>query len=165
MDEKEYRLVGILNCFDVVPASIYPVFMDDDNFLYRAFVDSEEKEDNYLYTQFVRVPDDQVDEVRYLSNCMVKLDVEQETFKVGDLALAGIELNNGIVYIGTLDKYLDFINEYKEEIISGYEFREELLSELQNETESIGPLVRKAKENGVISEDTIADLKKVRKQD
>ncbi len=150
MDEKEYRLVGILNYFDIVPDSIYPVFMDSDNVLYHAFVDDEEKDDNYLYTQFVRVPEEQVGRVKYLSDCMVKLDCEQDTFRVGDLALSGIELNNGIVYIGTIDKYLEFIKEYKEDIVFDYEFGEELLGELNNEVEDLEPLVRKAKEQGVI---------------
>ena len=153
MNKDKYKLVGVLNDIDVVPGFIYPIFIDKNNNLYRGYVDIKEY-DNYncCFTKFTKLPDEYVSKVKYLSDCIIKFEDDHEEYQIGDLPICGIEINKNVVYIGRIDKYLDFIDLYKEEIaFSNYsEYNELLLTEIEDEIEFTGNLVKIAKEQGLL---------------
>ena len=107
-----YRLVGYLNYFGVYPDTIYPIFVDKNNNMYWAFSDTDDSFCVYYYTRFLKLPDKYADLVKYFNDTNTELDISDKYFHLGDLMVGGIELSKNRAYIGTIDKYYDFISRY-----------------------------------------------------
>ena len=165
MNNDKYKLVGYFNYFDVIPCSVYPIYMDNNKELYWAFSDNGDINDCECYfTKFLKLPEEYKKHVKYLNNCIVKIDNEQDSYQLGDLIVCGIEIENNVAYMGPIDKYVDFIQNYKEDFVKpgDYEFKEEFIKELESEISFIEEILNKAKEKGIL--DQIKQKKKRKKR-
>ncbi len=149
---KSYKLVGYLNFFDIVPSIIYPIFADNDNDLYWAFSSVDDYFCVYYYTEFLKLPTKYKKSVKFFKDTNTKLEIINEYYQLGDLVLAGIELSDNEAYIGSIDKYYEFITQYKEKVIknSDYKFKEEFLRELEHDIIDTEKLVYQASLSGVL---------------
>lgn len=156
MDNKKYRLVGICNPFNIIPFMIKPVFEDEEGNLYITYIaDKETKEYSPYIKGFSRMSNAYMKYVKNLSECLINSDaLNKEYYSIGDLSPCGIEIENNIIYIGQMDKYLDFLKEYKNEIAFKFDFKAELIRNIEGEINFIEPLVIKYKQdNKIIGED------------
>ena len=147
MKEEEYQLVGIWNDMGFIPDNVYPVFKGNDDHLYWGFteiINKDEKEKGIKYKYFYLFPDNYIEKVKYLNELDVELDLDKEKYTIGDNAIYGFQLDKKKVYIGTLDKYLDFITSYKEYLINNYNNCDKgtLLSQLQNEIDYLQEITK-----------------------
>ncbi len=153
MDNEKYKLVGILNSIGYVPNIVIPVFIGANKKLYWAVTSNDETDKvKCLYQSFSELPQIFVNEVKMISNCIAKTECIQDYYKVGDLPVCGIEIEENGLYIGRIDKYLEFINYYRTDFIasnvSAYE--ECFIKRLDKEIELIREIVEEAKELGVL---------------
>jgi hypothetical protein len=140
--EKKYKLVGSLNIYNIVPNFIYPIFQDEDFILYWGFTDDEMVSDivGPYYTRFLELPSTLIDKVKFLKTTENTLENINEYYKVGDLAVCGTELDKDKIYIGSLDKYLEYIKKSSDnEQLSKY-WKDQLCDEI----EYIEPLVQES---------------------
>ena len=154
---NKYKLVGFYNFSDTVPSIIYPVF-SKNSFYYVGQTTDDNNISHYYYTKFKPIfSDGRNKNLKFLPLFKSSLEVEQEYYDIGSLAISGIQTSKSKVYIGSLDKYLEFIKEYRKQISaeSNYIFKKELLAELDGAIAIIQPLVDEARIDGVISEKAI----------
>ena len=158
MDEKKYKLMGIYNDCGIVPNNVYPVFEDENKELYLGLTNDDMNENNtYYFTNFQKMSSDAVKYVKSLSKYTVKVETTQEYFQIGDISIYGIEMEDKALYIGTIDKYLEFLKWYRMDYLAfdDYEFKTEYLKELDAEIEYIEKLVEEAKKDGVFGQQKI----------
>ena len=141
--------IGICNPFNIVPFMVKPVFEDEEGNLCLGYIyDKETKEYSPYIKGFSRVSNEYMKYVERLSDCMVNSDaLNKEFYSVGELAPCGIELDNGIVYVNDMYRYLEFLREYKNEIAFSFEFKGDLLKNIEDEINFIEPLVIKYKQD------------------
>ena len=162
MNNEKYKLIGICNPFNIVPFMVKLVFEDEEGNLYLSyFQDKETKEYSPYIKGFTRMSNEYMKYVERLSDCMVNSDaLDKEYYSVGELVPCGIELNDGIVYIGPMDKYLEFLIEYKNEIAFSFEFKGDLVKNIEDEIHFIEPLVNQYKKDNKTNDNKADEYEK-----
>jgi len=155
MNDNKYKLVGYLNMFDVIPCSVYPIYMDKNKELYWGFSNNDNgniEDCECYFTRFLKLPEQYKSHVKYLSNCIAKIDQQKDYYQIGDLILNAIEIEENVLYIGPIDKYLSFIKSYKQDFVevSDYEYKEEFINELDKDIIFLEGILNKAKEDGTL---------------
>ena len=106
-ENKQYKLVGIFNDYDYVPSVVYPLFQDKKGNYYGAFCD-----DNSPYiSEFQLFPvSDTRKRIKQFTktNNIFEIEPDKYLYQVGDLAICGLQTTKKNVYIGTIDKYLEY---------------------------------------------------------
>ena len=115
-NNKKYKLVGTVNPFEVYPCELIPVFEDEDGKYYRAF-NTYKKDgkwnDCYYFTEFVEATPTRG--FRLIQPEDTLEDIEDE-YQVNSVLCMAFESYDHKFYIGRLDKYLEFIENYRNEI-------------------------------------------------
>lgn len=142
MNYRKYKLVGMINVFGVVPYFIKPVFKDEEDNLYCSY-NYDESTKNYgpYIMGFSKIPNDYISYVKDLSNCVVMKETLKDFYSIGDLSIGGIEIKNNVVYIGTIDKYFDYLKYYKDEVVFNHNASDNFLKDLNDEIAFTEPLV------------------------
>ena len=150
MEAKKYKLVGIENCWEIVPAGVYPIFADENNEYYRAYSSGNDDDKCFSFTDFVKMSKEASARVKLLKDCMVRAEEIEDTYSEGSTLALAMEINQGIVYVGRIDKYLNFISENKEELASNPNERELMLKDLNDEIDYLTTIVEEARNQGAI---------------
>ena len=116
MENKKYKLVGILNDLNLVPDMVYPIFMDSEGKLYWAFtvVTRQDKIIDFNYKVFYALPDRFIEKVQLLSNLTVTKENVKDEYSLGAEAISCVQTSDNEVYIGSKEKYLEFLKKYQE---------------------------------------------------
>lgn len=146
MEEDKYQIVGFWNDMGFIPDSVNPIFKGPDNYLYWAFtiINEEGKDKIPRYKNFYLFPEKFMGKVKFLEDINVILDIEQEYYGIGDEAVYCYQLEKNKAYVGSLNKYLDFITSYREYIKKSYNNgdKEAVLGSLQDEIEYLTELTK-----------------------
>lgn len=144
MYKKKYQLVGMINPFGMIPGLIKPVFKDEEDNIYFSYnYDKNTEEYSPYIIGFSRISNNFISCVKELSDCVIMLETDKEYYSVGDLNLCGIEIKNNVAFIGTIDKYLDYLKYYKQEIMFNQELKDMFLDALSDEIKFNEPIVNK----------------------
>ena len=123
-EEKKYKLVGVINYFDVHPTRLYPIFLDENGDYCGGFI----FDDNSPYIEIFQgfFPEEMNDRIILFEDIkddsnttLIKEDVKDE-YQIGDLAIEAISPCNGTIYIGTIDKFLEYTKRHKENLETIY---------------------------------------------
>ena len=150
---NKYKLVGFYNFSDTVPSIIYPVF-SNNSYYYIGHTSDACGDIHCCYTKFTCIfTDGRNPGLKFLPSFKSTLEIDQEYYEVGSLAICGFQTSKKDVYIGTIDKYLKFIKDCKSRVEAGnYVFKQELLAELNASIDIVQVLVEEALEEGTITE-------------
>jgi len=148
MKDKKYKLVGIENEFNITPDTVYPIYADDENNLYRGYSSGDKDEKCFTFTHFVKVNNNS--NIKLLENCMTRNDLETEYFGIGDVFVIAMELSKDVVYVGRMDQYLQFIKDNYEAIKNTNGNNDFIERELNDQIDYLSTLVEEAKSQGAI---------------
>lgn len=107
---EKYKLVGVLNYFDVVPGFTLPVFEGSNKkmYIFTCGDDLPSFSDSYL------VGLEELSLVRPLDSFKnLKKDIDKDTFSLGEEAIMSFCLDEDTIYIASLDKMLEFLENYQ----------------------------------------------------
>ena len=114
-DGNQYKLVGTMNMFDIVPDFVYPVFESQGKYYFQ-------NSDNSLeIDSFLEVDEEKTEsKIKPLTSSFNELAGLKEHYTVGDEALVAFQTSEGKCFIGTSDNFNEFIKdiEIEDEIIS-----------------------------------------------
>ena len=106
-ENKKYELVGILNYFDLIPCTVYPIFRDSEGIYYGAFCE----EDSPYISTFMPFPSkERIKDIKRFTKTHNIFEIlpGKEFYQVGDLALCALQTSKKNVYVGTIDKYVEY---------------------------------------------------------
>ena len=111
-----YKLIGSINPFNTVPSVLYVVFLGEDGKYYFGFDDEKSEKGIGYYDKFQQIPNETVNNIRYIFSTNNIFENVKKDYKIGDLAICGYEYDDEKVFFGRLDNYLEFLKkqEYKE---------------------------------------------------
>ena len=127
---ESFKIVGTLNPYTspdegFVKGSVYPVFEGKDNDLYIGYTNTEtDKEETPIYKCFATMSNNLKKSVKYLKDTKNTLENIQESYKIGDLSAYGFESEENKIYIGSLDRYIEFLSEVIKNTNDMYDIRE-----------------------------------------
>lgn len=142
--EKKYKLVGVYDEFGIKPSIIRPVFADENDKLFFPTCDKGNSIETTPYFQrFLPVYKGFINDVQYLDDLHAYLEIDKEYYQVGDLAIWGVQLSQDEVYIGRLDKYLEFLEDYRVYLYDSYNNsdRDIFIRQIEREIEEVEKLV------------------------
>lgn len=126
--EKQYKLIGVYNCYKMIPDITYPIFMDEEGVYYGAFSVDEKSPFIPGFREFPSK--DEYDKVIPISEVKEHEELK-EYYQVGDLLVGAFQDENREFYVGRLDKYLERFREYMRKIeVIYYSFNKEAIDEL-----------------------------------
>lgn len=113
--EKKYTPIGILNLVDVVPVEAWIVFSDKDNHLYFGYIDDNaDLENKFSYDRFVSLPENEVRKnIKYFKELKCNKEEVKDSYSVGDIITVAFQIDENTVYVGRIDKYVEFLNQFK----------------------------------------------------
>ena len=151
MENKRFRVVGIENGLKTVPASVSIICASDDGKLYRGFSTGEANDSCYTYTGFEEVgqnADLEALNIKPLRQCHTMFSDVAETYGVGDVVALGMEPFKDMVFIGRIDRYLEFITENEHQLAANNQDSEKIKNDIDCDIAFLTPLVNAARENG-----------------
>lgn len=104
---EKYKLVGIMNLFNIVPDFVRPIF-ENDNKLY--FQISNEK--TAIITEFVPVKENAINNVILLNTITNNLK-KREELTISNNPLFAFQTSEEYVFIGTFEEMRDFFKSFK----------------------------------------------------
>ncbi len=104
---EKYKLVGIMNLFNIVPDFVRPIF-ENDNKLY--FQISNEK--TAIITEFVPVKENAINNVILLNTITNNLK-KREDLTISNNPLFAFQTSEEYVFIGTFEEMRDFFKSFK----------------------------------------------------
>lgn len=104
---EKYKLVGIMNLFNIVPDFVRPIF-ENDNKLY--FQISNEK--TAIITEFVPVKENVINNVILLNTITNNLK-KREELTISNNPLFAFQTSEEYVFIGTFEEMRDFFKSFK----------------------------------------------------
>lgn len=118
IDNEKFTLVGFVNAFNVMPHKIVLVFADKEYDLYEYPINCAEKEEDKIrINQLTPLSKKYAyDNVNYFEEyTCIKADIKDE-YSIGDISVMGFQIDNDFVYIGRIDKYIEFITNYRNKL-------------------------------------------------
>ena len=113
--KEQYKLVGILNLFEVVPDFVYPIFEKDNKYYFCIGSEEELKIKDFELENFSNLK-----KIKYLSD--IKSNLSEEIILTKDSEpIFAFQSSYEYVYIG-------FFKEFKE-FFENYEYDDEILKE------------------------------------
>ena len=114
MEKNSYKIIGIVNYFDVIPSSVFTVLEGEDGNYYLGFWNADNKDPDHCYIASIEpLYDNLYDKIIYLKDLNVQAESLQESYCIGDIVPVAIQTSDTDVYIGRLDKYLAFLIDYQ----------------------------------------------------
>ena len=119
--EKKYIPVGILNLLPVIPNQASVVFTDEDNNLYCGFIDDKaDLENRFFYNRFVSIPEGEIREnIKYFKELKCEKEEVNKSYSVGDIIVLAFQTDENTAYVGRIDKYVNFLNQFKSTLVEG----------------------------------------------
>ena len=145
-EDKKYKLVGVINYFDLDQDVLSLVYQGEDGEYYGAFTDEETSPYIDGFERFI--PKAAESEIMFLdvlkNDPNIKLEIEdiKEEYKIGDLPVGAIMPRKGVLYVAGSEKFIEYLRNERdrlESIINGDDEEEvvELLSEFNNNMDSL----------------------------
>lgn len=162
MQNEIYKMVGVYNMVDVYPtAAVYLVFKKGDEYFIGISGDDAYNV-NYYYTEFLPFPEEKLVNVFFFDKCNLTFEVNSFNSKVGDIVNIAYQLTKKDIYVGTLDKAIEYLKNYRDEVESNNSIFDKagLIEELDIEIEETEELVNKAYQDGAIEKNKIRTLNK-----
>lgn len=108
-DKEKYKLVGILNLFDVIPDFVYPIFEKDNQYFFQHGDDESLKR-----LDFLPVKESAIDRIVLLKDLKVN-KLPQIWFSVSSKPLFGFHFSDNEVYLGFFEEMAEFLKSFKTE--------------------------------------------------
>lgn len=108
-DKEKYKLVGILNVFDVIPDFIYPIFERDNQHFFQQGDDKSLK-----LEEFVLVKESVIDRIVLLKDLQVNASPQTE-FTISSKPLFGFQFSDEEVYLGFYEEMKEFLLSFETE--------------------------------------------------
>ena len=113
MEKNTYKIVGIINYFNLIPDEPMVVFEGEDKNLYLGYNHILANNfENYYYVCFVCLSSEMLNRIIYLNQLNVKAEGLQERYRVGDVIVRGMIESETNIYLGRIDKYVDYLTSY-----------------------------------------------------
>lgn len=107
---SNYKLVGFLNMFNVIPDFVYPVFKcDEDKNLY---FQSEYDKDNLKIECFVQVKEDALKLITYLENIKHNVNDTQRKITINSEITFGFQVSENEVKFGNYEYFKNFFDTF-----------------------------------------------------
>lgn len=108
-NKEKYKLVGILNLFDVIPDFVYPIFEKDNQYFFQHGDDESLKR-----LDFLPVKESAIDRIVLLKDLKVN-KLPQIWFSVSSKPLFGFHFSDNEVYLGFFEEMTEFLKSFKTE--------------------------------------------------
>ena len=116
---NKYRPVGILNILGVTPGEVNVVFKGIDNNLYCGFIDDVDEENiSFIYDEFRLLNESAENRVKYFNELECDKKGVEDEYSVGNIVISAFQLTEEKIFIGRIDKYVEFLKDYKKTILS-----------------------------------------------
>ena len=104
---EEYKLVGILNMFNLLPDFIYPIF-EKDNKYYLLTGDMKTK----TIETFKKVKESKVDDITFIKD--MKTNIKDEIIlTISSSPIFGFQTSKDEVYFGKYEEMVKFLREFE----------------------------------------------------
>ena len=103
---SSYRLVGILNMFDVIPEFVYPVFEYEGNF----FIQDRTNVNQILSFELL-MNDNLIKSIIPLNKFRITFPNQKVNYGDGDDVLIGFQLSEDELFLGTFEEFKKYAKE------------------------------------------------------
>ena len=108
---EKYKLVGVLNLFDIVPDFVYPIFERENQYFFQHGDD-----DSLRLLDFLPVKESAIDRIVLLKDLKVN-KLSQIWFSVSSKPLFGFQFSDKEAYLGFYEEVKEFLQSFETEDI------------------------------------------------
>ena len=109
---EKLKLVGTLNCFNIRPHFVLPVYEDDKGNFYMAYSDVSDEEEKYTIKGFTIFGKYDTKRIKLLSNTNNKMEETEDYYGIGDIIVQAFEESENNIYIGRIDKFTKYLSDF-----------------------------------------------------
>ena len=110
MEKEKYKLIGILNVFDITPEFVYPVFEYDSRYYVQDRLSTKKIDAFELITK-----ENFINNIQPLYKYYLTLPSRKYTYYVDDDVIMGFQLSENELFIGTKEEFIEYSKQIRVE--------------------------------------------------